>query len=36
MEGRESPHINKYWEIMNDWNYDSSCKLMSLPEFKKF
>jgi hypothetical protein len=30
MEGRETPHTNKCKEIMNDWNYDASCRLMSL------
>jgi hypothetical protein len=31
MEGREKPHTHKYKEITNDWNYDTSCMLMSLP-----
>jgi hypothetical protein len=30
MEGGEKPHINKYKEIMNDWNYDANCTLTSL------
>jgi hypothetical protein len=31
MEGIEKPHTDKYKEIMNDWNYDASCTLISLP-----
>jgi hypothetical protein len=31
MEGTEKPHMDKYKEITNDWNYDSSCTLTSLP-----
>jgi hypothetical protein len=31
MEGREKPHMVKYKEIMNYWNYDASCMLTSLP-----
>jgi hypothetical protein len=31
MEGREKPHMVKYKAIMNDWNYDASCTLTSLP-----
>jgi hypothetical protein len=31
MEGREKQHMDKYKEIVNDWNYDASCILMSLP-----
>jgi hypothetical protein len=30
MEGREKPHMDKYKEITNDWNYDASCTLTSL------
>jgi hypothetical protein len=30
MEGREKPHIDKY-KIANNWNYDASCKVASLP-----
>jgi hypothetical protein len=30
MEGIEKPHTDKY-EITNDWNYDASCTLTSLP-----
>jgi hypothetical protein len=30
MEGREKPHVEKYKEIMNDWNYDASATLTSL------
>jgi hypothetical protein len=31
MDGRENPHVNKQEGITNDWNYDASCKLTSLP-----
>jgi hypothetical protein len=31
MEGIEEPHTDKYKEITNDWNYDASCMLTSLP-----
>jgi hypothetical protein len=31
MEGREKAHTDKQKEIMNDWNYDASCVLTSLP-----
>jgi hypothetical protein len=31
MEGIEKPHVDKYKEITNDWNYDASCTLTSLP-----
>jgi hypothetical protein len=31
MEGIEKPHTDKYKEITNDWNYDASCTLTSLP-----
>jgi hypothetical protein len=31
MEGRERPHVVKYKAVMNDWNYDASCTLTSLP-----
>jgi hypothetical protein len=31
MEGGEKPHTFKYKEIKNDWNYDASCTLISLP-----
>jgi hypothetical protein len=27
----ERSHIDKYKEITNDWNYDASCMLTSLP-----
>jgi hypothetical protein len=30
MEGREKLHMDKYREITNDWNYDTSCRLTSL------
>jgi hypothetical protein len=31
MEGREKPLKVRYKAIMNDWNYDASCTLTSLP-----
>jgi hypothetical protein len=31
MEGTEKPHVDKYKEITNNWNYDASCTLTSLP-----
>jgi hypothetical protein len=31
MEGREKPNMDKYKEITNDWNYDASYTLTSLP-----
>jgi hypothetical protein len=31
MEGIEKPHTDKYKEITNNWNYDASCTLTSLP-----
>jgi hypothetical protein len=31
MEGIEKPHADKYKEITNNWNYDASCTLTSLP-----
>jgi hypothetical protein len=31
MEGIEKPHTDKYKGITNDWNYDVSCTLTSLP-----
>jgi hypothetical protein len=31
MEGREQPHADKDKEITNDWNFDASCTLTSLP-----
>jgi hypothetical protein len=38
MEGIEKPHVYKYKEITNNWNYDASCKLTSLPvwDLRKF
>jgi hypothetical protein len=30
MEGRGKPHIGKYQEITNDWNFDARCMLTSL------
>jgi hypothetical protein len=31
MEGIGKPHTSKYNEITNNWNYDASCTLTSLP-----
>jgi hypothetical protein len=31
MEGIEKPHMDTYNEITNNWNYDASCTLTSLP-----
>jgi hypothetical protein len=31
MEGIEKPHMDKYKESTNNWNYDVSCTLTSLP-----
>jgi hypothetical protein len=31
MEYIEKPHTDEYKEITNDWNYDDSCALSSLP-----
>jgi hypothetical protein len=31
MEDIEKPHMDKYKEITNDYNYDASCMLTSLP-----
>jgi hypothetical protein len=31
MEGIEKPHMDKYKEITNNWNYDASCTVTSLP-----
>jgi hypothetical protein len=33
MEGREKQRTDKYKQITNDWNYDASCTLTSLPVF---
>jgi hypothetical protein len=30
MEGREKSHVDKYKEILNEWNYGDSCMLTSL------
>jgi hypothetical protein len=30
MEGKESPHVDIYKEISNDWNYAASCMFISL------
>jgi hypothetical protein len=31
MEGIEKPHVDKYKELTNNWNYDASCTAASLP-----
>jgi hypothetical protein len=31
MKDIEKPHMDKYKQISNNWNYDSSCTLTSLP-----
>jgi hypothetical protein len=31
MEGREKPQTKNYKEVKNDWIYDASCMLTSLP-----
>jgi hypothetical protein len=31
MDGIDKPHTGKYKAITNDWNYDASCTLTSLP-----
>jgi hypothetical protein len=31
MRGREKPHMVKYKVNTDDWNYDASCTLTSLP-----
>jgi hypothetical protein len=31
MGGTEKSHMDRYKEITNDWNYDASCTLTSLP-----
>jgi hypothetical protein len=31
MEGIEKLHTDKYKEITNNWNYDASCTVTSLP-----
>jgi hypothetical protein len=31
MGSTEKPHMDKYKEIMNDWVYDATCTLTSLP-----
>jgi hypothetical protein len=31
MEGRKNPHVDKYKAITNDWYYDASCMLTSIP-----
>jgi hypothetical protein len=38
MEGIEKPHVDKYMEITNNWNYDASCTVTSLPvwDFENF
>jgi hypothetical protein len=32
MEDREKPHVDKYKEITNKWNYDASCSHTPLLE----
>jgi hypothetical protein len=36
MESREELHMDKYKEIINDWNCDSSCMLILFPVLRKF
>jgi hypothetical protein len=38
MEGIEKPHTDIYKEITNNWNYDASCTITSLPvwDFENF
>jgi hypothetical protein len=31
MEGNGSPYMDRYVKLMNDWNYDESCMVTSLP-----
>jgi hypothetical protein len=31
MEGREKPHMDKYVEIVSDWNCDTSCMFTTCP-----
>jgi hypothetical protein len=31
MEGIEKPHTDKYKEITNNYNYDASCTVASIP-----
>jgi hypothetical protein len=31
MKGREESHMDKYKEVTNNWNYDASYVLTSLP-----
>jgi hypothetical protein len=36
MEGTEKPHVDKYKELTNNWNYDASCTLTwDLENFKR-
>jgi hypothetical protein len=38
MESIEKPHVDKNKEITNNWNYDASCTVASLPvwDFENF
>jgi hypothetical protein len=38
MEGTEKPHTDQYKDIMNGWNYDTSCTPILLPvsDFENF
>jgi hypothetical protein len=31
MEDTEKPYMDKYKEIMNDWNYNANCMLTLIP-----
>jgi hypothetical protein len=31
MDSREKPYMDRHKEIMNDWYYDDSCMLTTLP-----
>jgi hypothetical protein len=31
MEGTGKLHMDKYKEVVNDWNFNASCVLTSLP-----
>ena len=33
MEAKEETHKNSYKEFTDDWNYDASCTLTSLPDW---
>jgi hypothetical protein len=38
MEGIDKPHTGRYKEITDNWNYDASCTVASLPvwDFENF